>query len=296
MNNLNLHPLQQLALGIAVAVLVSLFLVYQFLLVPMRDECNELIFANTTAQQEVDKMAWTSNDAMIQRIAQQTQRQFNASRNNKNNNLSVASLLLNRITEENLQETFTQGIKKGAQLNARFRDEFKEFRDLLSAGKMPLPCKTYFEMNNEILDDSNNQQKAWQLLMKLWTAEEAYKILRDLKFSFVKTKNEPHIDDRKKAIFYYEEDPDKPFLVAFPIAFQVTGTIEQFNQLIQQLNKSEKFLPISHFSAELLPENNKISRQWKATIEFSGLLPIELKNDEWTVPFPVKRSPKSTAN
>lgn len=296
MNNLSLHPLQKLAIGISIAVFICLFFVYQFFLTPMHDECTELIFANSAAQQEVNKMAWTSNNAMIQRIAQQTQRQFQASRNNKNNNLATASLLLNRIIEEDLKDVFSDDIKKGAQLNARFRDEFKEFRDLLSAGKLPLPCPKYFEMNNEILDDSENQQQAWQLLMKLWTAEEAYKILRDLKFSFVKTKNEPHIDDRKKAIYYYEDEEDKPFLVAFPIAFQVIGTIEQFDQLFEQINNPEKFLPISHFSSELIPENNKISRQWKATIEFSGLLPIEQKNNEWIVPFPLKTTRKSTAN
>lgn len=278
-----LYPIHKKILSASVIIIVALFGFYRFILSPLQTERLDLWNTIENSKGEITKKTpWANDDHFLTQVEQQVNKNYQESRNNIEYIKAAAQILSSRIQNEELVKEFSD-LKKSS-LNARFRQEYKDFCNFLKQKNLSLPNPQFFKMNAKSLDTQIETLPAWQLILKLWTAEAAINLLEQANLTIIQEKSQTLIDDRKQTLFFCQKEND-PFLITLPIAFKIRGTASQFYQLFTLCNQHENFLPISYLEIFLDPQNNKESQVWEGIVEFSGFLPIITDEDDmWAVP------------
>ncbi|MDD3953915.1 MAG: hypothetical protein PHY82_08370 [Lentisphaeria bacterium] len=209
-------------------------------------------------QERLAASNWPQDADKLQQLLQEYRLQLKGDQSSPGIEQQTASLLAqaSRMYDEKIRELY--GNKNDFYRNVSrldFQEEFNRLQTRLQSQGITLQS-SILNLTEDTISAYN-----YQLMLQLWTLEA---ICKRFQASGLQTTNPLAVKARgsiSKAeirllalqAFFREEKAERPFLLEFPVAVTLYGTLEQFLEFCQSLHSEDVFLALRNISLTALP-------------------------------------------
>jgi Tfp pilus assembly protein PilO len=275
----NLLVIHQYILVAALLTLVSQGAFYYFLLRPRQAAHAAAVKELERMQQRLASSNWPRDSEKLQQLLQEYRRQLKGDQQQLGIEQKTAGLLAqaSRMYDSRIHQLY--GNKNDFYRNVSrldFQEEFNRLQTHLQSQGIVLESSA-LNLTEDTLSAYN-----YQLMLQLWTLETICQRLQDAGLQsgnplLAKGSGKPakaQISLLALQAFFREEKAERPFLLEFPVALTVYGTLEQFLSFCQSLYADEVFLALRNVSLTALPPA-RLQADEQGALE-NGALRLEL--------------------